>query len=103
MDQARRRVAIGVFATIGEMEVVAGRLKVLGITHFELLPIHAGQAPQEGAGRSVQNLFQSHDPTSNTVALKIFLQTPDEERIVAGVLLGSAACSVQLHDVDSAA
>lgn len=86
MDRNRRRVAIGVFATLGDAESVVVRLTALGITHFERLPASTDQA--------------AADP-SNTIALRVYLQTPDEEQLVARALLESNAQSVQLHDVDS--
>jgi hypothetical protein len=86
LDRNRRRVAIGLFATLGDAESVVVRLTALGITHFERLPVSADQAATA---------------PSNTIALRVYLQTPDEEQLVARALLESNAQSVQLHDVDS--
>lgn len=83
-------MAIGVFATVGDAESVLARLTTLGITHFERLP--ADQATREAPDQSA----------NDTVTVRIYLQTPDEEQLVATTLLDSAARSVLLHDVDPA-
>lgn len=81
-------MAIGVFATLGDAESVLARLTTLGITHFERL--------------STDQAARKTPDHPGMVTLKIYLQTPDEEQLVAATLLDSAARSVLLHDVDPA-
>ena len=104
MDRNRRRVAIGVFATLGDAESVVVRLTALGITHFERLPASANQAAanpdREASDQSLGVSSQSYSPSSSAVSLRIYLHTPDEEQLVAATLLASAARSVLLHDID---
>ena len=79
-------MAIGVFATQGDAESVVLGLAALGITRFERLPTSTDQAAADPCG---------------TVVLRVYLQTLDEEQLVARTLLESNAQSVQLHDVDT--
>ncbi|KRA43222.1 hypothetical protein [Devosia sp. Root635] len=77
-------MAIGVFATQGDAESVVLGLAALGITRFERLPTSTDQAAADPRG---------------TIVLRVYLQTLDEEQLVARTLLESNAQSVQLHDV----
>lgn len=94
MARFRPRIAVGTFASAGDVEVMVDRLQALGITRYERLSLPPDpQNPVAGGGRL--------DPMPPaTATLRIYLDTSTQEQIVAGALLASTACSVQLHDID---
>ena len=102
MVRYRPRIAIGAFATVTEVEIMIERLRALGITHYECFSRPPGQTPYPldpvVVGRS--DSADRPAPLAATPMLRIYLQTPAQEQVVAGALLASAARSVQLHDID---
>lgn len=96
MDRNRPRVAIGVFATIGDAEATMARLHELGIMHHECFSLPPDQTPPL---TGPQPASEAH---TGPVMLRIYLQTMADEQPVVAALLSSAAQSVQLHDVDPA-
>jgi hypothetical protein len=103
MVRYRPRIAIGAFATATEVETMIGRLLALGITRYERFSRPPGQTPSPldpVVGRSDSALSDRPAPLAATTMLRIYLQTPAQEQVVAGALLASAAQSVQLHDID---
>lgn len=94
MGGVRRRLAIGIFASIEDVEAVIGRLGALGIAGCDYFELPgdldaAGLAPGDAALLSAGHL-----------ALRVQLETPADEQSVARLLLESPALSVQLHDVN---
>lgn len=94
MDGVRRRLAIGIFDSIEDVEAVIGRLGALGIAGCDYFELPgdlgaAGLAPGDAALLSAGHL-----------ALRVYLETLADEQRVAKLLLESPALSVQLHDVN---
>ena len=85
MERFRRRVAVGVFATRDDADVMVGRLAALGVAHDCVL---AALSDQPAAG------------DARCVALRVQLETLAQEQLVTRALLESAALSVELHDLD---
>lgn len=100
MARFRPRIAIGTFANAGDVEVMIDRLQALGITRYERLSLPPDQASHDLVAGGGDADRAQHDTASATPTLRIYLDTSTQEQIVAGALLASAACSVQLHDID---
>lgn len=104
MVPIRRRMAIGVFATLGDVEVAIARLEALGIRRHECFALPAGQSPSDLVPRQLEqahfDLGNGHAPEPGHMVLRVYVDTVREEQLVAGALLDSPAESVQLHDVN---
>ncbi|WP_332690398.1 hypothetical protein [Devosia sp.] len=104
MDPIRRRMAIGIFATVKDVETTIARLDALGIHRHECFSLPLDQAPSElvphGLDQAPVDLRDLHVPVSGHILLRVYLETVRDEQIVARALLESAAESVQLHDVN---
>lgn len=105
MVHFRPRIAVGTFATAGEVEVMIARLRALGITRYERLMLPPDQ-PSRGliadGSRQDQPPSAQRDAVSGLPTLRVYLDNSNQEQIVAGALLASAARSVQLHDIEDA-
>jgi hypothetical protein len=97
-------MAIGIFATVKDVETTIARLDALGIHRHECFALPANQAPSElvphGLDQAPVDLGDLHMPASGHILLRVYLETVQQEQIVATTLLESPAESVQLHDVD---
>ena len=105
VDRIRRRMAVGVFATAGEIEPVVERLSAVGINRRECFVLSADQVSSTlalpGAHPEATTLVGNQAVPAGHIMLRVYLATMAEEQLVAGVLLASTASSVQLHDVDA--
>lgn len=91
MNRVRRRMAVGIFASVRDAEQTISRLDAIGVSRHDCSLLPADQAPSEPALSGL---------APGQIMLRIPLISQEDERAVAGVLLSSAACSVQLHDLD---
>jgi len=105
MSEARRRAAIGIFATTADLDAVATRLASQGISRCVSCPI-AQAVAEMGPGHdrpalSAATLGDLRLRCPSAVMLRVDLKGAKEEALVAKTLLESAAQSVQLHDLQS--
>lgn len=100
MNRNRRRMAIGVFATAGDAEVIVARLRALGIAHHDCFPLPPDQALSDLGLEEVDRQSGKSPLVAGPVVLRIHLKTAADEQAVVRTLLDSTAQSVQLHDVD---
>lgn len=101
MQRVRRRVAIGVFATRDDAQVMVVRLAALGVTRDCLLTAVDDEPPP--LDRPDQSAIAPPGLTgdrSGRVALRVSLETLVQEQVVTRALLESVALSVELHDLD---
>lgn len=104
MVPIRRRMAIGVFSTLSDVEIAISQLEVLGIHRHECFALPADQSPSDLLPRQLEqarlDLSNGHAPENGHIVLRVYVDTVREEQLVAGALLDSPAESVQLHDVN---
>lgn len=94
MDRSRRRVAIGVYATVDDAAAIMARLQALGIADYQCLPLPPDQAAAVLTAQPVDA------PSSGPVMVRTYIHSLADEQVVVVALLESAALSVQLHDID---
>ncbi|MGV8832055.1 MAG: hypothetical protein ACOH2N_08785 [Devosia sp.] len=104
MSEARRRAAIGIFATSADLDAVTLQLHNQGIDRCVSFAVDLGAIETEqGRGNPPLSSAMLGDLRArfpHTVVLRVDLSgAAKEEDLVARTLLGSAAQSVQLHDL----
>lgn len=104
MAPIRRRMAIGIFASVKDAQSAISRLDALGIRRHECFALPADQAPAglvpHGPDQEPVDLRNPDLPAAGHIMLRVYLETVRDEQLVAGALLESPAESVQLHDVN---
>ena len=101
MSEARRRAAIGVFATTADIDAVTTRLRSQGVRCCTWCPIAQAVADM-GQGRPALSAATMGDLRTRypqALMLRVDLHGSHEEALVAQTLLDSPAQSVQLHDL----
>lgn len=104
MTPIRRRMAIGIFATVSDVETTIALLIALGIHRHECFSLPPDQTPsgliQHGPDQDPVDFTNLQRPAAGPIMLRVYLETLRDEQIVARALLESPAQSVQLHDVN---